>query len=48
MKLYNSPVINVICYKQTDVIRTSNVTDYDKIVNNVSGKDTDVIWGGTW
>lgn len=48
MKHYSSPVINLIYYKQTDVIRTSNLADYDKLVNDVSGKDTDVTWGGDW
>ena len=48
MKHYNSPVINVVYCGQTDVIRTSSVADYDKLVNAVSGKDNDAAWGGEW
>ena len=45
MKHYYSPVIKLVCYRQTDVIRTSNP---DAIVNSISTNDTDVEWGGTW
>lgn len=49
MKHYNSLLIEVFYYEHTDVIRTSNIADYDKFVNVVSGKDTDVEWqGGLW
>lgn len=45
MKHYNSPVINLIYYRQTDVIRTS---DQNGSVDSVSLNDTDVNWGGNW
>ena len=45
MKHYNSPVITLVYYGQTDVICASEV-----YVQGVSSNDNDVKWnwGGTW
>lgn len=45
MKHYDSPEINLVYYRQTDVIRTS---DPNAVVDGVSQNDTDVEWGEKW